>query len=182
MDQYQLERYGNELTIVGLVIGNGLEQEIIMFPDERFMRHEPIVINTSPEELNEIFLQLDTLMITGAEKIVLRKSQRNLEQGVSWEVFRRDNFTCRYCGADNVPMTVDHIVRWENLGQSVPDNLICSCRKCNKTRGNTEYPDWLVSPYYLDKVSKLPKEFHEKNVKTWEVAKALPLRPRQRSR
>ena len=181
MDQKQLERYGNELTIVGLVVGNGLEKEIIMFPEDGPLQAFK-VLEVNQEELLKIFEQLDTLAVTGVEKVVLRKSQRNIEQGISWEVFRRDNFTCRYCGADNVPMTVDHVVRWENLGQSVADNLICACRKCNKTRGNTEYPDWLTSQYYLDLVSKLPKEFHERNVKAWEVAKAIPLRPRQRSR
>jgi hypothetical protein len=181
MDQKQLERYGNELTIIGLVVGNGKEKEIIVFPGDGPL-HDCKVLETDQEEVLKIFDQLDTLAITGLENVVLRKSQRNIEQGISWEVFRRDNFTCRYCGADDVPMTVDHIVRWENLGASVPDNLICSCRKCNKTRGNTEYPDWLTSQYYLDRVSKLPAEFHERNVKAWAAALAIPLRPRQRAR
>jgi 5-methylcytosine-specific restriction endonuclease McrA len=38
-------------------------------------------------------------------------------------IFRRDNYTCQYCGAQDVPLTVDHIVpkvlggseTWENL-------------------------------------------------------------------
>jgi 5-methylcytosine-specific restriction endonuclease McrA len=35
-----------------------------------------------------------------------------------------------------------------NMGASVEDNLITACRKCNKTRGNMLYEDWLNSDYY----------------------------------
>ena len=45
-------------------------------------------------------------------------------------------------------MTVDHIVLWSEGGQSVPDNLITSCAKCNHTRGKMPYNDWLSSAYY----------------------------------
>ena len=125
---------------------------------------------------------MDTLQITGIEKAVLRKSQRNIEQGISWQVFRRDKFTCRYCGKDDVPMTVDHIVRWENLGDSVPDNLTCACRKCNKTRGGMEYPDWLDSDYYKKVSKNLTAEQLLENERTWVKAQRVPLRKRQRSR
>jgi len=72
-----------------------------------------------------------------------------------WEVFRRDNYTCRYCGNDKVPMTVDHVVLWEEGGPSIVDNLICSCKKCNNARSNMQYEDWLVSPEYLSRSIKL---------------------------
>lgn len=180
MQQEQLERYGNDLTISGLVIGNDLYQEVLMFPNEAYKPQN--ILSPTTEDLHAIFQQLDTLQITGAPKITLRKSQRNIEQGVSWAVFRRDNFTCRYCGADDVPMTVDHVVRWENLGESVEENLICACRKCNKTRGNIEYPDWLNHPYYLERINKLPGECHVKNVKAWDLAIKVPLRNHKRSR
>jgi len=180
MNREKLEKYGNELTISGLIIGNDLTQEVIMFPNEEFK--EPIIFNPTQTEIQEIFNQLDTLEITGFQKIVLRKSQRNIEQGISWEVFRRDNFTCRYCGANNVPMTVDHVVLWEDLGDSVTKNLICACRKCNKTRGNMKYPDWLQSTYYLAKIANVSNAIAKLNIDAWEIAKAVPLRKHTRSR
>lgn len=176
-----LEKYGNSLTISGMVVGNDLYQEIIMFPEES-LKNNAVVFNCTADELQQIFNQLDTLEITTAAKVVLRKSQRTIEQGVSWAVFRRDGFKCRYCGADSVPMTVDHIVLWEDGGESVPDNLNCSCRKCNKTRGNLKYQDWLVHQYYLEKVRHLPASVHENNTRAWDKASLIPVRQRQRSR
>lgn len=180
MNREKLERYGNELTISGIVVGNGTEQEIIMFRGEDLENSRVFV--PTVDELNEIFNQLDTLQITGIEKVVLRKSQRNIEQGISWTVFKRDGYKCRYCGRDDVPLTVDHVVRWENLGDSVERNLICACRKCNKTRGNTEYPDWLKSDYYLKVSANLSAADLQRNIEAWAIAQSVPLRPRMRSR
>jgi hypothetical protein len=50
-------------------------------------------------------------------KAVMRKSQRQIDQNVSWAVFRRDGYACRYCGRDDVPLTVDHLLLWEEGGR-----------------------------------------------------------------
>lgn len=81
-------------------------------------------------------------------KILLRKSARQISRGVSWSVYKRDGYRCRYCGKDGIPMTVDHIVLWEHGGPSIEENLVAACRKCNKKRGNMPYDEWLRSPYY----------------------------------
>lgn len=181
MTQELLEKYGNEYTIEGIVVGNATYRQLILFPEAN---SQPIngTMKPSHAELKEIFDQLDTLQITGINKIVLRKSQRNIEQGITWEVFRRDNYTCRYCGANDVPMTVDHIVTWESLGDSVAGNLMCACRKCNKTRGNTEYPDWLNSDYYKEKSKNFSPLQVQNNLDAWKVAEKIPLRDRKRNR
>ena len=81
-------------------------------------------------------------------KVILRKSTRQVDQVISWRCFRRDSYTCCYCGADDLPLTVDHLVTWEEGGPTEMANLLSSCRKCNKVRGNTPYSEWLASPYY----------------------------------
>jgi len=86
-------------------------------------------------------------------KAIVRKSARQVSQHYSWVVFRRDEFKCRYCGADDVPLTVDHLVTWESGGPSTPENLVSSCQKCNNARGEIEFSAWLMDPYYR-KVSK----------------------------
>lgn len=97
----------------------------------------------------EVFLrQTDLLEMKGPAKAILRKSQRQIDQNISWAVFRRDGYACRYCGRDNVPLTVDHVILWEECGLSVEENLISSCRRCNKLRGSMQYGDWLDSPQY----------------------------------
>lgn len=91
-------------------------------------------------------------------KAVLRKSQRQIEEGVRWAVFRRDGFRCRYCARDDVPMTVDHLVLWEEGGPSIEQNLVTACRKCNKTRGKTRYTEWLSHPHYARVSTALSEE------------------------
>lgn len=50
-----------------------------------------------------------------------------------FEVLRRDNHTCRYCGgsAPNVMLTVDHVVPVTLGGSDDPTNLVAACVDCN---------------------------------------------------
>lgn len=50
-----------------------------------------------------------------------------------YEILRRDNHTCRYCGghAPDVSLTVDHVVPTALGGSDQPDNLVTACRDCN---------------------------------------------------
>lgn len=112
-------------------------------------------------------------------KAILRKSQRQVDQGTSWVVYKRDGYRCRYCGIDGVPMTVDHLVLWEEGGPAIPENLVTSCRKCNKKRGNMQYGDWLESPYYKHISKRLIIAAVEANE---AVTATLPSIPRGRPR
>jgi 5-methylcytosine-specific restriction endonuclease McrA len=89
----------------------------------------------------------------GLVKAIVRKSARQISQTVSWDVFRRDGYACCYCGDNTSPLTVDHLVLWEELGPSIQQNLLSACKRCNSKRGNTPYDKWLKDSYYL-KVSK----------------------------
>ncbi|MCK9483052.1 MAG: HNH endonuclease [Candidatus Marinimicrobia bacterium] len=51
-------------------------------------------------------------------------------------IFRRDNFTCQYCGAQNVPLTIDHIVPKVHGGPDSWTNLVTACIACNNKKGN----------------------------------------------
>jgi len=157
-EQLNLHQIGNELEIVGVVYGTDRRNIVIMLPDEGLI--SPVeVMNPTLDEWQQIVRQSDLKETEGMikdQKIILRKSTRQIETKIMWEVFRRDDFTCRYCNADQVPMTVDHVVLWEEMGPSVPINLITSCKKCNNARSNMEYEEWLGSPYYLSKVPKIP--------------------------
>ena len=164
-----------ELEIVGVVYGSPKEDVIILLPNEAIV--EPLQLMTpSLDEWTQIVRQSDIKEVEGMDKgkkIVLRKSTRQVETRVMWEVFRRDNFTCRYCGVDDVPMTVDHVVLWEKMGPSIAMNLICSCKKCNNARGSLEYEDWLKSPYYLSKLTQLTVTTIAENVRMIAVIPAI---------
>lgn len=57
-----------------------------------------------------------------------------------FEVFKRDRFTCRYCGkaSPEVVLEVDHIVPKSKGGTDDPMNLATSCWECN--RGKASVP------------------------------------------
>lgn len=50
-------------------------------------------------------------------------------------VFRRDHYSCQYCGAAG-ELTLDHIVPRSRGGRTNWDNIVCCCRRCNARKGN----------------------------------------------
>lgn len=65
-------------------------------------------------------------------------SRSPLSVRVRFEVFKRDEFTCRYCGrrSPDAVLEVDHIVAVSNGGSDDPMNLITSCWDCNRGKSN----------------------------------------------
>lgn len=116
------------------------------------------------------------------KKAILRKSTRQIDARVSWNVYRRDNYTCRYCGRNDIPLTVDHLILWEDGGPSIEGNLVACCRKCNKVRGNIEYNVWLKSQQYVTVSRNLPKEVHDLNIKLLDTLDIIPIRIHKQSR
>ncbi|MFJ3984360.1 HNH endonuclease [Streptomyces fungicidicus] len=59
-----------------------------------------------------------------------------------YEIFRRDNHTCRYCGASapDVPLRVDHVTPVALGGTDEPGNLVTSCEPCNNGKSSSS-PD-----------------------------------------
>ena len=51
------------------------------------------------------------------------------------EIFRRDNYTCQYCGRHDVTLTVDHVIPRHLGGQHVWTNLVAACSACNHRKG-----------------------------------------------
>lgn len=51
------------------------------------------------------------------------------------EIFRRDNYTCQYCGARGGRMTVDHVVPRHRGGEHTWTNLVTACPACNLKKG-----------------------------------------------
>jgi len=51
------------------------------------------------------------------------------------EVFRRDNYTCQYCGRQAGHLTIDHVIPRHRGGQHLWDNLVAACPACNRRKG-----------------------------------------------
>lgn len=56
-----------------------------------------------------------------------------------YEILRRDNYTCRYCGgsAPDVSLTVDHVIPVTLGGGDDPSNLVAACSACNSGKSAT---------------------------------------------
>lgn len=52
------------------------------------------------------------------------------------EIFRRDQFTCQYCGKVTPLLTVDHIIPKHLGGAHVWSNLVAACSICNHRKGS----------------------------------------------
>lgn len=87
-----------------------------------------------------------------------------LPKKIRFEVFKRDSFTCQYCGrsAPNVILEVDHIVPVAEGGTNEVINLITSCRDCNRGKGAR----LLSSTETLDKQKKQLDELNEMREQT----------------
>ncbi len=51
------------------------------------------------------------------------------------EVFRRDGYTCQYCGQHTSHPTLDHVVPRHRGGQHTWENLVTACTRCNHRKG-----------------------------------------------
>ncbi len=51
-------------------------------------------------------------------------------------ILLRDNHQCQYCGTNDSPLTVDHILPRSRGGESTWENLIAACPRCNSAKGN----------------------------------------------
>lgn len=62
------------------------------------------------------------------------------------EVFKRDMFTCQYCGrkAPDVVLEIDHIKPVAKGGTNHITNLVTSCFECNRGKGDRELSDTTV--------------------------------------
>jgi 5-methylcytosine-specific restriction endonuclease McrA len=50
-------------------------------------------------------------------------------------IFVRDGFKCVYCGAENVRLTIDHILPKSRGGKTNFENCVSSCKPCNNNKG-----------------------------------------------
>lgn len=66
-----------------------------------------------------------------------------IPKSVRFEVFKRDKFTCQYCGASapDVILEIDHIMPVSKGGTNDIMNLVTSCRDCNRGKKDKALSD-----------------------------------------
>lgn len=86
--------------------------------------------------------------------------RKQISKKLRFEVFKRDNFTCQYCGrkAPDIILEVDHIKPSSKGGDNSIFNLITSCKDCNRGKRNTE----LTNLQLLEKQREQLEDLQEK--------------------
>ena len=51
------------------------------------------------------------------------------------EIFRRDNYTCQYCGSTTRTLTIDHVIPRHLDGPHSWENVVTACSHCNHEKG-----------------------------------------------
>ena len=51
------------------------------------------------------------------------------------EIFRRDGYTCQYCGVQTHALTMDHVIPRHRGGMHTWENLVSACPSCNRRKG-----------------------------------------------
>jgi hypothetical protein len=65
-------------------------------------------------------------------------ARKSTGKRLRFEVFKRDHFTCQYCGAQppDVVLVIDHIDPDALGGPTTIDNLITACEPCNQGKAD----------------------------------------------
>lgn len=89
-----------------------------------------------------------------------KPKRKPLSKKIRFEVFKRDSFTCQYCGAKapQVTLNVDHIKPVASGGNNDILNLVTSCSGCNAGKSDRHLSDDAVVKTQL-------KELHDQQAR-----------------
>lgn len=112
---------------------------------------QPINITSTYRAINMVLAEKATLVMNGRGVIhsvseayplpsVIRlnrmvKRPRPIVKLTRKEIFRRDNFTCQYCGRQTNTLTIDHVIPRHMGGETTWSNVVTACSRCNHLKG-----------------------------------------------
>ena len=112
---------------------------------------------------------------------LIELSPRNARRKFRQSIFESWEWKCAYCDKelDTKSATIDHIVPKFKGGHNVKSNMICSCSKCNRSKGSVLLEDWYNSSnsYYSEERLGKIKHWIEDNsapIKLVSSDKATP--------
>ena len=80
-------------------------------------------------------------------------------------VFDRDGRICRYCGSDEEPLHIDHIIPRKVGGTHDLDNLQVLCKPCNLRKSSKDEGVFLAQtatpPVFSSRISPMQSEIHQ---------------------
>lgn len=58
-------------------------------------------------------------------------------------VYKRDGYSCIYCGnVDRARLTLDHVIPQSRGGKDTWENLVTACFRCNSEKANLTMEEW----------------------------------------
>jgi len=90
--------------------------------------------------------------------------RKQLSVRTRFEVFKRDDFTCRYCGrkSPDVVLEIDHIIPVADNGSNDEMNLVTSCFECNSGKSDKPLGQMVTG-----------EDPHDKAIELWERERQL---------
>jgi 5-methylcytosine-specific restriction endonuclease McrA len=58
-------------------------------------------------------------------------------------IFKRDDYTCQYCGARGGKLECDHVTPLSRGGSNDDGNLVTACKPCNRSKRAKTPEEWL---------------------------------------
>lgn len=132
---------GDLWSLDGVIYSNGWQSVIMTLPFAADIDTPPQWTKPSEEEWLAFLKQTDD-PVTPVGKAFVRKATRQIDQGIVWRCYKRDGYTCVYCGTKDGPFTYDHFFAQKFGGQTTMENGRTSCRKCNKLKGHQTIQEW----------------------------------------
>lgn len=116
------------------------------------MRKVALKMGLTLTELAEVMKRLEAVGLAcsatyqpSMHLVVAREDMR--PHATAWRVireriFRRDDYTCAYCGARGVSLECDHVVPVARGGGHEDENLTTACRACNRSKRDKLVSEW----------------------------------------
>lgn len=111
-------------------------------------------LDLEEEAVTAIRQSMQSVMLDGDRLIEWDKRQVSSDsQRLPWQewaaireaIFKRDNFTCGYCGQQGGHLECDHVVPLSRGGTNDRANLITACYDCNRSKGSFLLHEWRVT-------------------------------------
>lgn len=107
--------------------------------------NDPKVQKLSPVLFKERFYACINGEINDFSSFIKGEYTRDLSNEwkiIRLEIFKRDNYTCQYCGIRGGKLECDHIIPVSRDGKNNYKNLNTSCFKCNRSKRAKLLYEW----------------------------------------
>lgn len=93
--------------------------------------------------LSEFSKYMSGKKISFLKKTKIKHSCRSIKPGLRLEIFKRDHYSCKICGASpakdhSVNLVIDHIVPFSKGGSNALENLQTLCNLCNQGKADKD--------------------------------------------